>query len=393
MRAFLLLCFLLHCGSLIFCQTILSGTVVETTSQEPIPFATVYFDGTTNGQTTDENGNFKLSIVDIELPAVLVVSHVGYQTFTTTINSPSQDLKLELHIQEQVISTVIVQDRNQRQQNLEEFRRLFLGSDDWGEKASILNEEALLFSRDYVNKKLDIRNQYMKDLVMKADRPNIQWASDGSYVTFDQAVNLKATAKQPLEVQLPDLGYELRVDLKSFQAFYKEGTTSYFGHFFFQAKEGQNKKERNRFEKKRERAYFNSSLHFLRALFAGTLAENGYQLLEEIKVEGRKKPEVQSFDISPYLDLVDRDQIAIKGLSGRKLIVLYYGDNKGRPLPETKWKKRHPIQSGIYFADEECLIRSDGTTGERGLYFSGVLGNRGIAWMLPSDYKNDQDKK
>lgn len=387
MRVFLILCFLLYCGSFLFGQSILSGRVVEETNQEPIPFATVYFDGTTNGQTTGEDGTFELSLEQVELPALLVVSHVGYQSFSISIDRAQQDLKFELQIQEQVISTVVVQDRNQRQKNLEEFRRLFLGSDEWGLKAEILNEEVLVFARDYETQQLAIRNQYMRDMVLKADRPNVGWAEDGRSVTFDQAVNLTATAKAPLKIELPDLGYTLRMDLKSFRTVYQQGATSYFGYFFFQTKETQKKKELNRFEKNRERAYYNSSLHFLRALFAADLAENGYQLLEEIKDERGRREAVKPFDISPHLKPVGEDRIAIQGLSGRHLIVLYYGDRKGHPLPEAKWKKRKPVQSGIHFSDEECIIRADGTIGESGLYFSGDMGSRGVAWLLPSDFR------
>ena len=386
MRYFLLVFFLMGHASLLLSQSILKGVVLEADSGQPIPFATVYFDGTTNGQTTDENGYFQLPLKDIELPAILVVSHVGYHALTLPVHQAEQALKLALRIQEQIISTVVVEDRNQRQKNLEEFRQLFVGGDEWGRKARILNEEAIVFSRDYVTEKLAIRNQYMRDLVLEADRPNLEWALDGKSVTFDQAVNLSATARVPLEIEMPDLGYTLRVDLKSFETVYKQGTTAYFGHFFFQAKEGANQRLKKRYEKNRERAYFNSSLHFLRALYAGALADNGYQLLEEINNESGKRKEVKPFDIAPYLEGVGDDQIKIAGLSGRKLIVLYYGDRKGRPLPASKWKKRQPVQSGLHFADQDCVIRADGTTGLSGLYFSGDLGNRGVAWLLPSDW-------
>ncbi|PHN07402.1 carboxypeptidase-like regulatory domain-containing protein [Flavilitoribacter nigricans] len=374
-------------------QSVLSGRVTEAGNQQPVPFATVYFDGTTTGQTTDEDGRFQLSVSGIELPAVLVVSHVGYETLTLPVKDTKEELQLEIRIREQVMSTVVVQDRNQRQKNLQEFRQLFLGSDAWGQAARILNEEALVFNRDYVNQKLVIRNDYMRKMVQDAKRPNIQWAADGSYVTFDQAVNLEATAKVPLEVELPDLGYTVRVDLKSFETIYKQGTTSYFGHFFFQGKEGGDAKRKRRFEKKRERAYYNSSLHFLRALYQGALAENGYRLLEEERKGDGRNTAIVPFDIQPYLKPVGNDQLEITGLAGRNLIVLYYGDRKGQPLPESRWKNRQPVQSGLHFGDQECVIRADGTTGESSLYFSGNLGNRGVSWLLPSDYQTEAENK
>lgn len=386
MRLFHLLFIVLFLFTQLSGQDRLSGVVREADSQEPIPFATVYFDGTTNGQHTDENGHFSLLLNGIELPASLVISHVSYEPLIVNIENGQSPLNLELKTKDLTLEAVVVKDRSQRLKNLQEFRQAFLGGDAWGERASIRNEDALLFSRDYTVDTVQVQNQYMRNMIVDANPPGAVWAPDGKSVSFEKAVNLAATAKEPLEIELPDLGYILRLDLRYFQVAYREGTTSYLGHYFFQPIEG-DKKTPKKYQRKRERAYFNSSLHFLRSLYDGQLPENGYQLLEEVK--GRKGREIQPFDISDHLRKVNADQLEITGLSGRKLIVLYYGDRHGRPLSPSKWKRKQPVQSGLYFGEKKCIIRPDGTTGDSSLYFSGTMGNRGVSWLLPSDYTHE----
>lgn len=386
MSRFVFLCFIIigNWGILIG-QSSLSGLVVDSKDGRPIPFATVYFDGTTIGQTTDEKGQFTLSLVGIKLPAALVVSHLSYAPLSLRIDENTENrLEFALQPRNQTLTAVVIQDQNQRQKNLVEFRRLFLGTDAWGRRARIRNEEALVFSRDYERRQVSIRSDHMKRKLAREKLSGVKWAPDSSYLSYDKAVNLKASAKVPLLIELPDLGYILQLDLVSFQSDYKQGRTGHLGYYFFQAYEEPEGKARGRRQRNRERAYYHSSQHFLRALFADSLAENGYQLLE---AEGESMPfSLKVFDPTPFLHLTGEGQMAIRGLNSRSLIIQYYADRQGRPLPESKWKRVEPIQSGIRFEADECLIRADGTMGDSKLLFIGKLGSRGVAWSLPGDY-------
>lgn len=377
--------FCLSC-SFLSAQPVLKGTVLDSTNQEPVPFVTVYFDGTTNGQTTDDNGQFALSLKGVDLPAVLVVSHVGYRRQTLLIRDTKEELYVSLAVQGQLISTVVVQDRNQRAKNIQEFRRLFLGSDEWGERAQIRNEDALLFDRDYKNQRVNVRSKYMRKMALRSNRNHVEWSADSSFYVYDKALNLQATAKVPLEIELPDLGYKIQVDLVKFLTEYGAGRTSHLGHYFFIRREGPEGKVRGRHERNRQRAFYNSSLHFLRSLYAGKLKENGYQIYEQEKDKNGKNKKLKKFDITPYVQIIEGDQLEIKNLAGRSLIILFYGDAKGRPLPPNKWRRAQPVQSGIHIGQEACLIRPDGTVGDSDLAFSGYIGSRGVAWILPSDF-------
>lgn len=367
-------------------QATLSGTVIEANTNEPVPFATVYFDGTTNGQTTDEQGGFSLDLADISLPASLVVSHVGYEPWSTTIRQATGSLQVKLRPRVQMVATVTVQDQNQREKNLEEFRRTFLGADEWGQRARILNEEVLIFERDYVREKLATTTPYMRNLIRQSGRDDGEWAADGSYYEFDKARTFQVSAGAPLKIELPDLGYQLQVDLVSFTVDYEQGQTAYYGYYFFQPEEPNSPKLSERYRKKRQNAFFNSTQHFLRSLFAGKLSENGYQTLEATSNDIGRRQSVRPFEPAPHLQQTANGQMEIVGLKDKKLLILYYGDRRGRPQPEAKWKRTQPVQSGLYIGADSCLIREDGTVGESQLFFSGNMGNRGIAWLLPSDY-------
>ena len=84
MRKLLYLIVVLFAGiSVAFAQKTLSGTVVDDLGI-PLPGATVLEQGTTNGVSTDFDGNFSIEITE---GAVLVISFVGYQSQEIVVGS------------------------------------------------------------------------------------------------------------------------------------------------------------------------------------------------------------------------------------------------------------------------------------------------------------------
>ena len=61
MNRLLLAILLLHLGALTFSQVI-TGIVLDQETREPVDFASVYFNGTFTGTTTDEHGEFELDV-------------------------------------------------------------------------------------------------------------------------------------------------------------------------------------------------------------------------------------------------------------------------------------------------------------------------------------------
>src|SRR4051812_37203462 len=76
-------------------QTIVTGTITEKGKNEPMPFVSVGFKGTTIGVTTDFEGDFTLKTT-LTVDSI-IISFVGYKTITRKINlNQTQILKIEL---------------------------------------------------------------------------------------------------------------------------------------------------------------------------------------------------------------------------------------------------------------------------------------------------------
>ena len=74
---FLMLIFLLGIASISWAQTTVTGTVTDE-QNIPLPGATVLEKGTTNGTTTDFDGNYTISVANGN--AILEFSYIGYST-------------------------------------------------------------------------------------------------------------------------------------------------------------------------------------------------------------------------------------------------------------------------------------------------------------------------
>ncbi|WP_373073073.1 TonB-dependent receptor domain-containing protein [Zeaxanthinibacter enoshimensis] len=79
-----LLLLIMFCFPLISMAQEITGTVRSSGDNQPIPGANIVEKGTTNGTTTDFDGNF--SLVVTKLPAKLVVSYIGYSTQEVDVN-------------------------------------------------------------------------------------------------------------------------------------------------------------------------------------------------------------------------------------------------------------------------------------------------------------------
>ena len=163
------------------------------------------------------------------------------------------------------------------------------------------------------------------------------------------------------------------------------GRTGYLGYYFFQPYEGSDGRDRLAGAGATE----NGLIIIRNNIFCARSLPTRWQKTVTNFWRKREKAYLINSKPSirkPFLHPIGKDQKAIRGLKGRSLIILYYADRQGRPAPESKWKRTEPIQSAIHFAADECLIRADGTMGDSELFFSGNLGGRGVAWLLPSDF-------
>lgn len=93
-----------------------SGRVVDARTNESLVGVTISIKGTTNGATTDANGEFAL-ITGQKLPFTVIVSYIGYLKKEFVISESKVEIKLEENINE--LAEVVVTSRR-RQESVQE---------------------------------------------------------------------------------------------------------------------------------------------------------------------------------------------------------------------------------------------------------------------------------
>ncbi len=88
LRCVKLMFLLLVFPSLVMAQETLKGKIIDESTGEPVPFVNVIEKGTSNGTTSDFEGNFSLEVN--ALPTTVVFSYIGFETqeVNVTKNSP-----------------------------------------------------------------------------------------------------------------------------------------------------------------------------------------------------------------------------------------------------------------------------------------------------------------
>ena len=277
MRRFLFSVLLLFPVAL-YSQHTITGIVLDSLTQEPLPSATVYVNGTTLGTATDVEGRFELK--DVSLPATVVFSFVGYQTQAIELNRYPESLTISLKTNDELPEVVVSGKKNMpNKEDLDYFKSFFLGDDKWSKQARILNEDALLFYRT-----TEYYTPLSEDEIIMARR---------GWVNANQIAGtyFKAWASEPLIIDLPSLGYEVYVDLVRFEVKREKAITTHdmLGYFYYKPYTKMSQRQARTIEGNRMRAYYGSTQHFLRSLSEDRLTENGYtlSLLKEVK-KGRK---------------------------------------------------------------------------------------------------------
>ena len=85
----------IFCGSLMFGQTSVSGTVSDSNTGDPLPGVNIRVMGTSIGNSTDFDGNFSLNVNE-EVPFSLEFTFVGYQTQIVNVDGDRESLQVAL---------------------------------------------------------------------------------------------------------------------------------------------------------------------------------------------------------------------------------------------------------------------------------------------------------
>lgn len=329
---------ILLCNADVFSQYI-KGTVVDE-SQQPLPSATVYYEGTTLATLTDEEGNFNL-IYEPKIKRPIVVSYMGYVTAYAENYSVEQPLKIIMKQSTNSLREVVIKkDRFSRKEKMAIFKERFLGTTSFGLKTVIENED-------------DIELEYDEEKMM-----------------------LKAYSDKPLLIVNNSLGYKINYELVDFEVKFNGITlhphavtnSFYAGYTRFEEIKSSPAVVRNR-----AKAYEGSPTHFFRCLANYSWGKDSFLLY----VKGGLTNPVNHFTVYKEEDnfkvLVKKQQFPeLKGTNITAVFGLLFDEK---------------FQSSVYFYSDAILIDSFGNIlNPRDVAFSGAIQFKRLGDTLPLNY-------
>ena len=373
------------------------GIVVDSLTQEPLPSATVYINGTTKGTVTDNDGRFELK--DVSFPTTVIFSFVGYKPlildFDRNPGMVSIGLMANIELPEVDVSGKV--NKRDNRKDLDYFKRMFLGDDQWGRHAIIKNEEVLIYDR-HIETSYEIRR--IRRSSYRVSTINMD-AMERHEENYDTAIVNKdvfsVSATEPLIIDLPLLGYVLYVDLVKFTAVKEKSMTTcdILGYLYYKPYDNVNKHKSLSYEKNRKKAYWGSSQHFLRSVFENRLKENGYVLTtpEKVKKERKVMWIDKPVDITDYLAEAGDNMMRIYDLKDKSISIRYYQRNDGSPYScgaKVNGIRRYS-ESGMTLLKDSCMFLNNGTVMDNNIVFTGELAIKKVAAFLPADYYPPED--
>lgn len=219
----------------------LTGTVVDSTTGTPLAGVHVFIASSMQGTTTDAAGRYVLSGV---APGAhrLYVSVVGFASAYRDVMLRAQVYTFDFRLKEAVIElddvTVTGVADPRWRERLEKFTRLFIGETPNAAQTTILNPEVL---------------------------------------DFDEKAGLfRARAGEPLVIENRALGYRITYFLKDFEA--SPTRIKYDGEPLFEPLQPDGPDEEAMWTARRREAFMGSFRHFMLAVLAGQVEEQGFLL-------------------------------------------------------------------------------------------------------------------
>ena len=111
----------------IFCQNFnVSGKVIDSATREPLSFASVFCQNTTQGTATNKEGSFYLSVKEGGYD--LIITYTGYKSHQVRISPEikTTDLQIEMVKEEKSIEEVVIRSSNEVKDGWEKYGQFFL---------------------------------------------------------------------------------------------------------------------------------------------------------------------------------------------------------------------------------------------------------------------------
>jgi hypothetical protein len=313
----------------------ISGKVIDAKTKETLPGATVFLASTTIGVSASETGDFTLAKIP---PGKydLTVSMVGYTSYTKPIlfsGGILESLVIGLTPSSIQLNAVTVEARREKQNRhyYSQFENGFLGITQNSNRCKILNPFDIFVYKD-----------------------------------GDKII---ALASKPIIVENKALGYKIHYELEEFKISKLGHSFSMAGTPRFEELTPESEKQKQKWIRERDRAYFGSIEHFLISLRANALYSNYFEVRD-----------ARGNLITMKQEIMKDSLIAIKG----SIFVTYLYEN-----PELGFSRRGNSQeSEIKFYGQPVTVYPNGYFEDyHSLIFLGYMGwSSNIAEMLPLGY-------
>lgn len=332
-------------------QFTVTGTVMDSTSREPLNAASVFCQNTTLGTATNKQGEFTLNLKSGGYD--LVFSYTGYKSQTVRV-SDNGKLEILMTKEDKSLSEVVLKNSNEVADGWTKygnfFTENFIGTTPNAAKCTLTNPEVLKF------------------------------------YYYKRSNKLKVLATDAIQVSNQALGYNIRYQLDSFVYYYNTNLNSYKGFCFFSEMEGTDSLKRV-WSAARTAAYQGSKLQFMRSYYDSTVVEDGWiiDLLDEQNDKKFNKV-TNVYDTSYYGSLDSTQQIEI--WYPRKISITY---TKKRPEPE--YLKKMGLPKSVPYPISYIDIKDPVAILENGYYYEqkdwvsqGYWTWKNLGDLLPFDY-------
>lgn len=334
-----------------------SGKVVDSATKEPLSFASVFCQNTTQGTTTNKEGSFYLNLKDGGYD--LVITYTGYRSQLHRISPEMKttDLQIELVKEEKSIEEVVIRSSSEVKDGWVKYGKFFLenfiGTTPFSSQCTLQNPEVLKF-------------YYLR----RSDK-------------------LKILADSTLIISNNALGYNIRYTLDSFLFMYKTDICSYRGFAFFEER-ASTEDSMKVWKRNRQKAYLGSRLHFMHSYFDSTLTDAGFTiaLLDE-KNDKKFNLVEQPYDTTWYTAADSVNEVDI--YFPRRFSITYT-----KSVPEDEYLKKYKLPMNIGMQTSYIDMLDVITIKPNGYYYNqtdwinfGYWSWKNMADLVPNDYVPD----
>jgi len=280
---------------------IVRGIILDSESREPVPFATIYFNGTFAGTSSDQEGGFQFDVTAYNsMP--LTISSIGFYSYTLRDFSFDGPVVIPLTPKVYEIGAVEIDGTTaarSRKANLKVFRDQFLGQTPNARKCKILNEEVISFFND------------------------------------SNEDTLRAFAMEPIKIYNKALAYKIIYYLDLFEFNRQTNSLHYSGNILFSEDDSTYRRSTRN---KRKRTYVGSRMHFFRALWANDLYSTKFTI---------HNPDGDQLS---YKDIVVQSPMKTSFLKYPESLVIHFAE---------KWSKINFNSEFIFFERDGYFDPSD----------------------------------